>query len=86
MARLPTPGADNGTWGQILNDFLVVSHDADGALKDSAVTNAGAALDSTVVHNSGAESVAGTKAFSSSPTVPTPTLGSQAAKTSFHQR
>jgi len=22
MARLPIPGQDNGTWGQILNDYL----------------------------------------------------------------
>lgn len=33
MARLPVPGADPGSWGQILNDFLLQSHSADGSLK-----------------------------------------------------
>jgi len=32
-ARLPVPGGDDGTWGQILNDFLSQSHNADGSLK-----------------------------------------------------
>ncbi|HEY5668170.1 MAG TPA: right-handed parallel beta-helix repeat-containing protein [Candidatus Saccharimonadales bacterium] len=33
MARLPNPGGDNGTWGNILNDFLSTEHNADGSLK-----------------------------------------------------
>lgn len=33
MSRLPTPGADDGTWGNVLNDFLSVAHNADGSLK-----------------------------------------------------
>lgn len=33
MARLPTPGSDSGQWGQILNDYLAVSHNSDGTLK-----------------------------------------------------
>lgn len=37
MSRLPTPGSDNGTWGDILNDFLLVSHDAGGTLKSGVV-------------------------------------------------
>ncbi len=37
MARLPTPGQDNGTWGDILNDYLSQSHKPDGTLKDNAV-------------------------------------------------
>jgi hypothetical protein len=32
MAHLPTVGGDEGTWGQILNDFLAVEHDSDGTL------------------------------------------------------
>ncbi len=40
MARLPIPGADQGTWGQLLNDFLGVSHAEDGALKSSTVNTA----------------------------------------------
>lgn len=83
MARLPTPGGDSDSWGQVLNDFLNVSHNSDGTLKDSAVTNAGAATDSAVVHNTGAETIAGTKTFSASPVVPTPTLGSQAANKTY---
>jgi lysophospholipase L1-like esterase len=31
--RLPTPGSDNGQWGQLLNDYLSVEHNADGTLK-----------------------------------------------------
>lgn len=30
MARLPVPGSDIGTWGDILNDFLSAQHNADG--------------------------------------------------------
>lgn len=33
MTRLPTPGQDNGTWGDILNEFLAAEHNADGTLK-----------------------------------------------------
>lgn len=83
MARLPIPGGDDDTWGQVLNDYLTVSHDSDGTLKGSAVTSAGAASDSAVVHNTGAETIAGTKTFSASPIVPSPSLGSQAANKTY---
>lgn len=33
MTRLPQPGADDGQWGEILNDFLSQSHNPDGSLK-----------------------------------------------------
>lgn len=36
MTRLPTPGSDDGQWGQILNDFLSVEHNTDGTLKNVA--------------------------------------------------
>lgn len=42
MARLPKPGGDNGNWGDILNDFLVTSHTADGGLTTAAIVAAGA--------------------------------------------
>lgn len=42
MARLPTPGSDDGTWGQVLNDFLAQSHNNDGSLKASSVDVSGA--------------------------------------------
>lgn len=38
MARLPTPGGDDGTWGTILNDYLSQVQAADGTLKDSIIT------------------------------------------------
>lgn len=33
MARLPQPGGDAGNWGEILNDFLLQSLQADGSLR-----------------------------------------------------
>ena len=33
MARLPVPKKDRGRWGEILNDFLRVSHTENGFLK-----------------------------------------------------
>jgi hypothetical protein len=33
MARLPTVGGDAGNWGTILNEYLTVSHNADGTIK-----------------------------------------------------
>jgi|GEM_PF-1452963 len=38
MSRLPTPGSDEGQWGQVLNDFLLQSLAADGTIKPNAVT------------------------------------------------
>lgn len=40
MARLPVPGGDDGTWGDVLNDFLDESHNLDGSLKSSSVSSA----------------------------------------------
>ena len=39
--RLPVPGQDDGTWGDILNDFLSIAHDVDGSLRTSAVKQGG---------------------------------------------
>ncbi len=78
MARLPIPGSDDGNWGNILNDFLSVELNGDGTLKirsDGTLAN--------LMHVTGNEAVSGTKAFSASPTVPTPTLGSQAANKTY---
>ena len=33
MARLPIPGSDDGTWGEILNNFLSIEHNSDGTQK-----------------------------------------------------
>ena len=42
MTRLPQPGSDSGTWGEILNNFLDVAHNSDGSLQSAAVQQAGA--------------------------------------------
>lgn len=41
MARLPTPGGDDGNWGTILNEFLEVEHNADGTHPDASTTTKG---------------------------------------------
>lgn len=50
MARLPQPGGDNGTWGDVLNDYLSQVHKADGTLKDNTVT-ASAIAPNTITGN-----------------------------------
>jgi hypothetical protein len=43
MARLPTPGGDSGTWGDVLNEFLSVGHSSAGINKGPLIeTNQGA--------------------------------------------
>lgn len=48
MARLPSPGGDSGQWGQILNDFLQVSHNTDGTIKPGAGVVAESNLDAAL--------------------------------------
>lgn len=52
MSRLPVPGSDTGSWGEILNDYLLQSHNNSGLLKDSSVTGSmlapGAVTKSTI--------------------------------------
>lgn len=40
MPRLPIPGSDQGTWGDILNEFLSVSHNSDGTIKTGSLDGA----------------------------------------------
>lgn len=40
MARLPVDGGDSNAWGALINEFLLVGHNADGTLKN-AVTRTG---------------------------------------------
>ncbi len=82
MTRLPLPGQDDGTWGNILNDFLAVAHNSDGTLQNVGVI-ASKAADNTVVHLAGTETISGVKTFSASPIVPTPTLTTQAANKTY---
>lgn len=42
MARLPVPGGDDGSWGNILNEYLSQSLNTDGTLKTGAISSAGA--------------------------------------------
>ncbi len=37
MARLPVQGSDSGVWGDVLNQYLLVAHNADGSLKDASI-------------------------------------------------
>jgi len=39
VARLPQLGGDENTWGQVLNDFLLETHNNDGTLKPDVVTS-----------------------------------------------
>lgn len=71
MTRLPTPGSDDGTWGDILNDFLKQAHNTDGSLKplsESQVSGlvqdlSAKANDLEVIHNTGSETVNGDLTF-----------------------
>jgi len=40
MTRLPIPGSDDGSWGDILNAYLSVSHASDGTLNSGVVGHA----------------------------------------------
>lgn len=82
MSRLPLPGADTNTWGDILNNFLLQAHNPDGTLQDTGII-AAKADDNSVIHNSGDETIDGSKTFSDSPIVPTPTSGTDAANKSY---
>lgn len=59
MARLPVSGSDDGTWGSVLNDFLMQSHNTSGALTAAAVSNAGAILASQMGSSGGVASLNG---------------------------
>jgi len=75
MARLPVPGSDDGTWGTILNDYLATELNGDGTLK--------VRTDGTFVKANSTETIDGVKTFSSSPIVPTPGSGTQAANKAY---
>ncbi len=81
-ARLPIPGEDKGTWGDILNTFLLVEHENDGTLRAAGLI-ASKANDSVVVHKTGDESINGVKTFTTSPSVPVPTNDSDVANKEY---
>jgi hypothetical protein len=82
MSRLPVPGSDVGDWGNILNDFLLQAHQADGILKDGSV-NLNTIASNTVVDLSSDQTVGGIKNFTDSPIVPIPTTDTQAANKAY---
>ncbi|MEI6229075.1 MAG: hypothetical protein WCP11_03595, partial [Candidatus Saccharibacteria bacterium] len=52
MTRLPKPGGDDGTWGQILNEFLLAGHNADGTTKLGYTAENVANKENTTLDNS----------------------------------
>jgi hypothetical protein len=75
-ANLPTPGSDDGTWGNILNEFLLVAHNTDGTLQQAAISSSGGVTTSSV---GSANGVAG---LNGSGTVPLTQLGAGTASSS----
>jgi hypothetical protein len=49
MARLPTPGSDDGTWGDVLNEFLSVEHNDDGSQKTLDIAKGGTGAKGLIV-------------------------------------
>ena len=49
MARLPQVGGDDGSWGKVLNEFLLVSHKSDGTLQAAETLADAAAKAETAV-------------------------------------
>jgi hypothetical protein len=74
--RLPIPGGDDGTWGNILNSFLEVSLNGDGTLQTTAISSAGGEVTSNKGQASGYASLNG------SGLVPSTELGSGSASSS----
>jgi hypothetical protein len=59
MPTLPTPGGDYDSWGTELNEFLEVSHAADGTLAtDSVVTSNQNTLTATIANPPAADAIA----------------------------
>lgn len=80
MARLPNPGGDDGTWGDILNAYLAVSLNNDGTIQTSAISSAGGELTT----NKGA--AGGYAGLNGSVHVPSAQLGSGTANTTTYLR
>lgn len=69
MPRLPKPGSDKGTWGHILNEFLLVGHNPDGSLKTSGSTNNVSSDQENLVNTDGKQTISGKKDFTGGVTV-----------------
>lgn len=77
------PPDNDGAWGDDIRAAVAGVNSHEATLATQGATLATKAADSAVVHNSGAETVAGVKTFSSSPIVPAPTTSGQAAPKSY---
>ena len=51
-SRLPQVGLDENTWGEILNDFLEVSHNSDGTPKNFPSLICRGVLGTHILHSS----------------------------------
>lgn len=69
LARLPQPGGDKGTWGEILNEYLAVEHNSDGTLKSGGTIASYAPLSNPT--------------FTGNVTVPAPTSASHAVTKAY---
>lgn len=69
LARLPTPGGDDDTWGDVLNNYLSVEHNSNGTLKSSGTL-------SSYAHLNGAT-------FTGAVNVPTPTNSTNATTKAY---
>jgi len=61
MARLPNPGEDEGQWGDILNNYLSQSHNANGSLKNNSVSAVHLATNAVTTTSIQDNAVSGTK-------------------------
>lgn len=91
-ARLPTPGGDEGSWGTLLNSYLLESHNADGTIKAGVVNDATltAGLRDKINNSVAASSLSAVATsgsyldLSNRPTIPTiPTLAPVATSGSY---
>jgi hypothetical protein len=81
-AQLPTTTTADAT--TTAKGIVQLAGDLGGTAASPTVPGLAAkATDSAVVHNTGTETVAGVKTFSSSPVVPTPSTGTQAANKTY---
>jgi hypothetical protein len=78
MSRLPQPGLDKGTWGDVLNDYLSQSLNTDGSLKAVAQSNV-SGLTATLV----AKAPLASPTFTGTVTVPTPVNNTDAATKAY---
>src|SRR5664279_5462049 len=70
MVRLPTPGADSGAWGDVLNTFLQVGHDATGRNIGALVETSKSAIYTLATTDNGTRIV-----ITAAVTITVPTVG-----------